>query len=423
MADLAVQALNLLDGLLRNENVPKDVQLPAHLIVRQTCGCSPHLPRRVHDRADRVATVIDKQSESIDQRVKACVAGVCKSGISLSAVERTRLSELVLALYREVAGAPGKRFYKTVEAVGRETVEAGGDSALWTRVLWQIRESAVKTFGVRYAGAVDPLLLDALILNAELAHRQDGSRRTVVAQESRDLRTIGDALQNALDLEQVLDVICSSMAGLFIRSCYVSLLEQGIGRANQSRLVLDYRNGNRNASQTEGTSFLSSLLVPEAVTALPVPCIGIVEPLFFHNEQYGFAFFETTECGGTEVMQQHISGALHSSLMVQKIQEQSAALSQANVELTALREKEKAYLEAVNADLELGSRIQASFLPSVFPQPPGWEIAGLFVPARVVSGDFYDAITLDDHTLVLVIADISGKGVGAIGVKLSIEPY
>lgn len=78
-----------------------------------------------------------------------------------------------------------------------------------------------------------------------------------------------------------------------------------------------------------------------------------------------------------------------------------------------LRDREQAYLQAIKHELELGRQIQADFLPATLPQPPGWEISAFFQPALEVSGDFYDAFTLSDQRVVLILADVCGKGVGA----------
>ncbi len=64
-------------------------------------------------------------------------------------------------------------------------------------------------------------------------------------------------------------------------------------------------------------------------------------------------------------------------------------------------------------DLQIGRQIQAGFLPAAIPQPPGWEIAARFQPAREVAGDFYDAFTLGEARIGLVVADVCDKGVGA----------
>jgi sigma-B regulation protein RsbU (phosphoserine phosphatase) len=70
-------------------------------------------------------------------------------------------------------------------------------------------------------------------------------------------------------------------------------------------------------------------------------------------------------------------------------------------------------LVQMERDLEIGREIQAGFLPKTLPEAFGWEVAAHFRPAREVSGDFYDAFSLPGGHLVLVIADVCDKGVGA----------
>jgi phosphoserine phosphatase RsbU/P len=69
--------------------------------------------------------------------------------------------------------------------------------------------------------------------------------------------------------------------------------------------------------------------------------------------------------------------------------------------------------EAAQKELEIGRQIQLSFLPPALPEVPGWEIAAFLQPARVVSGDFYDAMALDEQRLLIVVGDVCDKGVGA----------
>jgi sigma-B regulation protein RsbU (phosphoserine phosphatase) len=64
-------------------------------------------------------------------------------------------------------------------------------------------------------------------------------------------------------------------------------------------------------------------------------------------------------------------------------------------------------------DLELAAQVQRMFLPNHPPSVPGLEIAGMMKPARGVSGDYYDYRAIDEHTIQVVIADVSGKGVPA----------
>ncbi|MBN1991904.1 MAG: SpoIIE family protein phosphatase [Anaerolineae bacterium] len=77
------------------------------------------------------------------------------------------------------------------------------------------------------------------------------------------------------------------------------------------------------------------------------------------------------------------------------------------------RAEQRAQMARVEREMEIAGRIQADFLPDKLPQPPGWEIAAYFHPARAVGGDFYDAFPLAQNMIGFIIADVSGKGAGA----------
>jgi sigma-B regulation protein RsbU (phosphoserine phosphatase) len=64
-------------------------------------------------------------------------------------------------------------------------------------------------------------------------------------------------------------------------------------------------------------------------------------------------------------------------------------------------------------DVELAAQVQRLFLPTGKPGIAGLEIAGMMQPSRGVSGDYYDYIPIDAHTIQVVIADVAGKGVPA----------
>lgn len=79
---------------------------------------------------------------------------------------------------------------------------------------------------------------------------------------------------------------------------------------------------------------------------------------------------------------------------------------------------EVVYLEAgekkrMDHDLEIAREIQGILLPSSPPVVPGFELSGVNIPARQVSGDYFDYIRMDPSRLGVVIADVSGKGVPA----------
>jgi sigma-B regulation protein RsbU (phosphoserine phosphatase) len=67
----------------------------------------------------------------------------------------------------------------------------------------------------------------------------------------------------------------------------------------------------------------------------------------------------------------------------------------------------------MDRELQMARKVQTSLIPSSVPDISGWEIAAKWVPAREVSGDFYDFIELGDDRFGLVIADVVDKGMAA----------
>lgn len=70
-------------------------------------------------------------------------------------------------------------------------------------------------------------------------------------------------------------------------------------------------------------------------------------------------------------------------------------------------------LAAIHKELEIARRIQTSILPEAMPQVHGIQLAAHYVPMSQVAGDFYDFLVVDDHSLGILIADVSGHGVPA----------
>jgi serine phosphatase RsbU (regulator of sigma subunit) len=77
--------------------------------------------------------------------------------------------------------------------------------------------------------------------------------------------------------------------------------------------------------------------------------------------------------------------------------------------------------EWAEKELELARAIQSRLLPPAFVEGNGFAIAARNLPARYVAGDFYDIVRLDDGTIVIVVADVAGKGVGASLIMASVK--
>jgi sigma-B regulation protein RsbU (phosphoserine phosphatase) len=68
---------------------------------------------------------------------------------------------------------------------------------------------------------------------------------------------------------------------------------------------------------------------------------------------------------------------------------------------------------AIESELKNAREVQRILLPQQDPVVPGFRISGTNLPARMISGDYYDYIDLENQKFGIAIADVSGKGVPA----------
>jgi len=110
----------------------------------------------------------------------------------------------------------------------------------------------------------------------------------------------------------------------------------------------------------------------------------------------------------------HLLGSMRrlDDLAINDLREINKELQDAYDDLKAAQVKlvEKKRLEH---ELKLAADVQRSLLPGDLPQYPDYSFVAHLEPARLVGGDFYDVIPLDDENVGLLIADVADKGIHA----------
>src|SRR5215510_8527963 len=76
-------------------------------------------------------------------------------------------------------------------------------------------------------------------------------------------------------------------------------------------------------------------------------------------------------------------------------------------------QRERFEKDRMARELEEARAVQSGLFPATAPEARGFEITGVCRPCREVGGDWYDYIPLGDGRLAVVLADVSGKGMGA----------
>ncbi|MCA9126326.1 MAG: SpoIIE family protein phosphatase [Planctomycetales bacterium] len=87
-------------------------------------------------------------------------------------------------------------------------------------------------------------------------------------------------------------------------------------------------------------------------------------------------------------------------------------MAQAQETLRNEHKQLESIVKETEEELRLAQRIQRRLLPSTVPNLPHMEVYGQSNPAVWTSGDYFDYLTLRDGSTAIVVADVSGHGLG-----------
>lgn len=180
------------------------------------------------------------------------------------------------------------------------------------------------------------------------------------------------------------------------RSTFVSKsLIREVVEGRQAALVLDAKSDERfNQAQSLMMSGVRSILAA---------------PLLDGDDALGMIVLSSTK--GVLAFDEEAMGLLVSLASV-------AAMRISNIRLA----EEAAERRRLEQEVALGRRIQLALIPDSLPSVDGWELYARNLPSRGVSGDIYNMLKRNgSNSLVLYVADVSGKGIGASLLTASLE--
>ncbi|HOP07500.1 MAG TPA: SpoIIE family protein phosphatase [candidate division Zixibacteria bacterium] len=171
------------------------------------------------------------------------------------------------------------------------------------------------------------------------------------------------------------------------------------GAFNLSRTIVNEIMANKNAilicDAREDPRFAEqkSIIMSELRSAMAVP-------LFDQDRVHGILYVDTTN-----PMHQYNDDHLRVLATFGNL----IASRLLNYELLSEREEK----QVIEAEMKRAASIQKKLLSQPAPSVEGYRIRAFQEPSRSVGGDLYDVTILPDGRLFFVVADVSGKGMGA----------
>jgi len=85
--------------------------------------------------------------------------------------------------------------------------------------------------------------------------------------------------------------------------------------------------------------------------------------------------------------------------------------------------KETLEKQRIEQEMSVAATIQQKIIPIALPVIKGYDLAGINIPSKSVGGDYFDCLPISKRKYILVVADVTGKGVPAALLVSSFHSY
>ena len=331
------RAAEMLWALIEGQPVPERTVLPVRLTVRQSCGCmdqtviqaaarpAARFPLEMRGETCESALALQRTDKRSDI-LSAMTEAVTLPAPGLEPRWAERLLDSFLADLRD----PGSStFLHTLDGVLRQVATAGGDVSAWQGMLSALRSHALPCLsGGQVLSRAEDLWQQARVVIGEVAEQARAYWNLRAEKENRLLGETGQVLITTFDVTELMRVVARELPRLGLKRGYVALYENPRAPEEWARLLLAYDEEGCLELDAAGRRFPSRQLVPEDLQARDRRCCCVVEPLYFREEQLGFAVLEAepSQMGICYALRGQLSSALKGALLFrQSVEAQIAA--------------------------------------------------------------------------------------------------
>ncbi len=324
--ELGQRAIDLVLALLEGQSVEPETLVPTQVIIRQSCGClDPVVAQAKLNLVETGSATIE--SVLISRRAEIAAAMVQALG-SADVAAHGRVERLLTALLGELRRETPGLFLEELDTILRQIAVSDGDVVAWHGVISALRYHTLACVRDQTSMLASDLWQQARVVISEMAQRAQAQTQLQSDQQSQLLRDVGTALLTTFDPQGLMDVLAERLPALGIPSCYLSLYETPRPYqypqppAEWSRLMLAYNEKGRIELGPDGRRFLSRDMAPEGMLSQERRYSFIAEPLYFQNNQIGFALFEMgpREASVYDVLRVQISSALQGSTLIRRVE-------------------------------------------------------------------------------------------------------
>ncbi len=179
-----------------------------------------------------------------------------------------------------------------IEAI-QKTAHLNDDFPRWHEIISTLRQFAISQLSDTTSRLrIENLVQQARVVIGESARRHYAHQVLQADEKLHSLGEISQSLSVVTSVAELTDVLESSLALLNIPRCYLFLYEDPLDPEGMARFIFSYENHRRVFFDPQGQVFPARQLLPDDLLTTSRQHGLVVEPLFFREDQLGYAIFE-----------------------------------------------------------------------------------------------------------------------------------
>jgi len=316
----AYQATLMVLSLLEGKDVPPKVVLPTRMVVRQSCGCPD--PLVSHAVAEPHTEKPDSFTDEI-RLLDSLVFGGADSQLQISPDEpmQRQFPNLLKIFLEESRGRTEREFLRLFADTLQKTSHTNDDFTRWHEIISIVRRFAISELTDSQSRLrIENLAQQARVVIGESARRHYAYQVLQADEKLHSLGEISQSLSVVTNLAELTDVLERSLVLLNIPRCYLFLYEDPLNTEGLVRFIYSYENTQRVFFDLQGQIFQAHKLLPDGLLPTNHRHNLVVEPLYFREDQLGYAIFEADPQQEAiyEILGGQISASLKRTLLTER---------------------------------------------------------------------------------------------------------
>jgi GAF domain-containing protein len=332
------KAAEMLLALMSGREVSQRVTLPTELVVRESCGCIlPAVAQAKTGWATRIPQTLDAVLSTQREQI---LSTILREAGGFDGIAPEQVGGLLDAFAADLKGESKGLFVSALRGA-LSHMNAREDAAAWHKMLSVMRRHVMPYLDEAALFGAEDLWHQGRVLVGDMVHRAEARETLDLEKQDALLRDMNRELNTVLSVSGLADVVAKQLPELGIPSACIALYDEealllGQGEPTEcSRVVLAYDESERAELEPSGRLFLSRQLLPDGLLSSGARYTMIVGDLYSREGLRGFALFKMGPRDGRiyHLVQEQIGGALRGIKLVQRVEERSKALQEANYAL------------------------------------------------------------------------------------------